>query len=555
MTPSQKQIESQVAELSTTAFEAFCADISVMFGLEAQCKRQLVAPKNVDQLAKRFEKLAAVCSVDAKGTLQGTFRLVFDRAGLFILAGITVPLSEEEIRKKAKTGSARAAKALSDAFTEAARPLVEAWDRLLREKLPGHDKLLQADTFIGNPWDKPQKKINLAPDEKFLSLRYEITVGQYPAFNCAVVLPKTIFSSPPENQAEPEVKTDSGADDKTSETVEPQSEDKTKVQTEPEPGQTAEPQQQDKPPAAAEEKTEPRVQEQTTAAPEEKAELSPEEQTEPKAEDQPASEPKEKVTDTNEQLLASDSEPITTTDEDDTLSDDQQKAANQQIEPVAETESPDAEVDSSADAPEEEVLPDESNRHPVSDAIRSMTAPSTESLSEPEQHALRDSVSHTPSPHLRISAKEIMYRDITWASPEDSVQDALAMLQQNDAGYLMVGTDGKLEGLVSRSDVNGALSPYLQPMFAKWRRPLDDATLQIKIKWIMTRTIRTVNPDTTLAAIMETMCQFGWRALPVIDHEGNVQGLVTVFDIFRALLKADSNTSAVGGTLQAPLLA
>jgi CBS domain-containing protein len=535
MTPSQKQIESQVTELSTTAVEAFCADISVMFGLEAQCKRQLVAPKNVDQLAKRFEKLAAVCSVDAKGTLQGTFRLVFDRAGLFILAGITVPLSEEEIRKKAKAGSARAAKALSDAFTEAARPLVEAWDRLFREKLPGHDKLLQADTFIGNPWDKPQKKINLAPDEKFLSLRYEITVGQYPAFNCAVVLPKTIFSSPPENQAEPEVKTDSGADDKTGETAEPESEDKAKVQTEPEPGQTAEPQPQDKPPAAAEEETEPQAQEEPTAAPEEKTELSPGEQTQP--EDQPAS------------------EPTITTDEDNALSDDQQKATNQQTEPSAEAQSPDAEVDSSADVPEEEILPDENHLHPVSDAIRSMTAPSAESLSEPEPHGPRDPVAHAPSPHLKISAKEIMHRDIAWASPNDSVQDALAMLQQNDAGYLLVGTDGKLEGLVSRSDVNGALSPYLQPMFAKWRRPLDDATLQIKIKWIMTRTIRTVNPDTSLAAIMETMCQFGWRALPVIDHQGTVAGLVTVFDIFRALLKADSNTSAVGGTLQAPLLA
>jgi CBS-domain-containing membrane protein len=148
-----------------------------------------------------------------------------------------------------------------------------------------------------------------------------------------------------------------------------------------------------------------------------------------------------------------------------------------------------------------------------------------------------------------------MQKDIGWIAPENSVQDALTMLQQNDAGYLMVGSDGKLEGIVSRSDVNGALSPYLQPMFAKWRRPLDDATLQIKIKWIMTRTIRTVGPDTPLAAIMEVMCQFGWRALPVVDQQGTVQGLVTVFDIFRAMLKADHNTSVVGNPIQAPMLA
>jgi CBS domain-containing protein len=54
---------------------------------------------------------------------------------------------------------------------------------------------------------------------------------------------------------------------------------------------------------------------------------------------------------------------------------------------------------------------------------------------------------------------------------------------------------------------------------------------------------------------MEIMCQFGWRALPVIDEQGTVQGLVTVFDIFRALLKADHNTSVVGNPIQAPMLA
>jgi CBS domain-containing protein len=42
---------------------------------------------------------------------------------------------------------------------------------------------------------------------------------------------------------------------------------------------------------------------------------------------------------------------------------------------------------------------------------------------------------------------------------------------------------------------------------------------------------------------MENMCQFGVRCLPVVDHQNKVQGLVTVFDIFKALLKSGPNTS------------
>jgi CBS domain-containing protein len=50
---------------------------------------------------------------------------------------------------------------------------------------------------------------------------------------------------------------------------------------------------------------------------------------------------------------------------------------------------------------------------------------------------------------------------------------------------------------------------------------------------------------------MEYMTQFRGRCLPVTDEAGNVQGLVTAFDIFKALLKSGSNTPAEDQTAQA----
>jgi len=91
-------------------------------------------------------------------------------------------------------------------------------------------------------------------------------------------------------------------------------------------------------------------------------------------------------------------------------------------------------------------------------------------------------------------------------------------------------------------------------MFAKWRRPIDDATLQIRIKWIMTRPIQTIKPDISLTEILENMRQSGVRCLPVVDQQGKVVGSVTVFDIFAALLSTDSDTSTAGKTSQAPPL-
>ena len=143
---------------------------------------------------------------------------------------------------------------------------------------------------------------------------------------------------------------------------------------------------------------------------------------------------------------------------------------------------------------------------------------------------------------LALYAKDIMQKDVVWANPDDSVQQALEKIQQNDAGYLMIGPKKVLEAIVSNSDLTAALSPYLKTAFAKWRRPLDDATLQIKIKWVMSKTVSTITPDTPLTTIMEKMCQNRIRCLPVVDEQGKVLGLITVFDIFKVFLNQPSNT-------------
>jgi len=140
-----------------------------------------------------------------------------------------------------------------------------------------------------------------------------------------------------------------------------------------------------------------------------------------------------------------------------------------------------------------------------------------------------------------LCAKDVMLKEFVWGSPEDSVQQAIRKMQQSDSGYLVVGIDGVLVGIVSNSNITGALSPYLRPIFAKWRRPLDDATLQIRIKWIMSRPVHIVKPKTPLANVMENMCRYGVLCLPVVDQQGKVQGLVTDTDIFKVLLELKSS--------------
>ena len=195
MTATQTDVESKVVGLSAEAFNAFCKDISGMFKLKMHSDRQEAVSETVNGLKKRFKNLVAVNTVQAEGVLKGTFQLVFDQEGLFTLSGVVVMMPEQRILEEIKGGSIKDVEAMNDAIKEMGNMLVGAWDRVFREGLKGHGHFLQSHAFIGNPWDEPEKTIDLASGEECVFVPYNITIGSYPTFNCGVIFPKTIFNN------------------------------------------------------------------------------------------------------------------------------------------------------------------------------------------------------------------------------------------------------------------------------------------------------------------------------------------------------------------------
>ncbi len=193
MATSQIKAQSHIIELSARAFEAFCEDISGMLGVSVQCNQLPSNEETIDELKKRFERLVAVNAVKAEGALDGTFQLIFDQNGLFTLAGTVVMQPKQRILLNCKSGKTKDAKAMSDAVGETGNMLIGSWDRIFREGFEGHKHFTQSSTFIGKPWDNPEKSIGVTNDGEFLFIPFEMTVGAYQTFNCGVIFPKTIF--------------------------------------------------------------------------------------------------------------------------------------------------------------------------------------------------------------------------------------------------------------------------------------------------------------------------------------------------------------------------
>jgi CBS domain-containing protein len=598
MATTQIELESQVTELAAQAFKTFCDDISSMFGVYSKCEQREISSNTVSGLQKQFQNLVAVNVIDSKGFMDGTFQFILDQGGLFTLGGIIIKLPEETIVSNRQNASAEIAESMTHAIGELGNLLANSCNKVFNEKLEGHNHFWQRPpAFVGKPWDKTEKTMRLAGDEEVSFLPYKMTLGSYSPFNCGIIFPKTIFADnpdfmPEENTLEEGEQSDSEIQTTTEKIDSQESNEETIIveenndkefkqklqsveetfteilnthkikkdaQAGHEPEDIADPNEADV--SSDQENITQDPNAPTDSIDSEESDKEPDTVEGSDGKESSPQEPAVEDIFAGQTAAIEDAAQAFTEKEriDEKATDDQKGAAEQQSEAFAEQKdtAPDGDLadnitEEKAPATEQSI---ESATSGISETIQKMVQSSVVLPGDSGRSAVaKKAVFSGTGELLCIFAKDIMQKDIVWAGPDESVQQALKKMQQHDAGYIMVGRDRVLEGIVSKSDIAGAVSPYLRSIFAKWRRILDDATLKIKIKWIMSRPVRTIRPETSLVTIMDIMCRFGGRALPVVDKQGEVLGLVTVFDIFRILLDAGADFSIVGKTAQGPPL-
>jgi len=306
--------KSQIVELSTESFKAFCEDISAMFSINMRSNKLGASIVKTEALQGHFKNLVAITSCKASGALEGTFQIIFSREGLFTLAGaISMPaemtsllekcIGPEQTMKNIKGGSIKEAEAVSDTVAEACNLLIGSWDRIFRENFEGHKHLLQTNTFIGNPWENPKEIIGIGSDDEIVFASYKIMISSFPAFLCGAIFPKTILAKTDIEAIEVEQKARAEAEKKAKakaaeeakeeaeEKAKSEAEEKTKDKTE----EKAKAEAEEKAKAEAEEKAKAEAEEKAKAEAEEKAKAEAEEKAKAEAEEKAKAEAEEKA--------------------------------------------------------------------------------------------------------------------------------------------------------------------------------------------------------------------------------------------------------------------
>ncbi len=527
----ESQKNTTIFSLTEPVLEAFCDDISSMFAINLDCEAlEEQQEANIEDLRKKFRKLSAAFRVSAEGFLNGDFWVLLDSVGLFVLSGVFVMLPEKVVTQRAKSGTLEEANNIYDALGEVGNMLVGSWDRVYREQLDGHKHLLQTHTAVNKDWASLLEALNLA-DDAIAYQTFKLDVASYDPVNVTIVYPNGLFDESVEVSQEPQeqdVSADSTTEDNDAQVQGEAQDAKASPEEQVESSSQEKPQEEaqvQEPPAEVEATTTEESQEVAQA--EETAEESEapakeepqeatgdvdnsQEETQPEPEDKPQDQ--ENLDDTqNQEVVAqeaqgdevskeSDSEPLT----------DAQEASS----PQADTQAKEDKVQDVA-KPEPKAEP----QGPVSKAIKEMVSGAT-----------------TESSSLKLSVSDIMTKDVVWANKDDSVESLISLMQSQDSDYVLIGSDQALEGVVTGTDIKGAISPYLQSMFANWRRPQDLATLQIKAKWIMSSVVNTVALDAKFSVAARLAYEKDLNVLPVLDKSGKVCGVVTRDEIMRTFM-------------------
>lgn len=143
-----------------------------------------------------------------------------------------------------------------------------------------------------------------------------------------------------------------------------------------------------------------------------------------------------------------------------------------------------------------------------------------------------------------MTTKEIMIRDVTSISPEISAQEALDLLQKMQiSGLPVIDAQNNLVGMFTEKDILSYIIPSYLENVGRFVYQENSKTIKkkfrelskIKVAKLMRREVVTTTEDTALCELARIMLTQKNRRLLVLDKLGKVAGIVTRYDVLKAM--------------------
>ena len=129
------------------------------------------------------------------------------------------------------------------------------------------------------------------------------------------------------------------------------------------------------------------------------------------------------------------------------------------------------------------------------------------------------------------SVSEVMHKEMAVMAPDERLDLADDIMRLIHVRHVPVVEDGRLVGLLSSHDLLAASLAKVFEVEEPNRRTFLRA---VDVREVMAHPVSTASPDTTLAEAAELMVKRKISALPVVDRDDTLIGLVTITDLVQA---------------------
>ena len=131
-----------------------------------------------------------------------------------------------------------------------------------------------------------------------------------------------------------------------------------------------------------------------------------------------------------------------------------------------------------------------------------------------------------------ISIKEIMTSDVICVAPSDNMTVVDEILKKNNIHHIpVVDSDEKVVGLISSTDYNKLLNTFTFFTNDKSEAYNEAIMRSLLVEDVMTKNVATLQSDATVMVAAGIFNENLFHAIPVIDLEGKLEGIITTFDL------------------------
>lgn len=132
-----------------------------------------------------------------------------------------------------------------------------------------------------------------------------------------------------------------------------------------------------------------------------------------------------------------------------------------------------------------------------------------------------------------MKVQEVMTRDAKTCVPDTNLAQAARLMWDGDCGILPVVTEeGRVVGLITDRDICMASSTN------------SEHVTEIPVSRVITGEVYSCQPEADIHDALKTMQEHRVRRLPVVDNEGQLQGILSMNDV--ALEAKDGKNGKAG---------